>query len=58
MKSRLDVQVRGKAVVIGSRVPPREGWAKMARRMRAQGDDRLIDEPTQTRFDDEKWRWR
>ena len=54
----VEIQVRRSAVVITSRAAPREGWAEAARQMRARGDDRLLDEPTRTRFDDEDWRWR
>jgi antitoxin MazE len=35
----------------------RSGWAAAAKRMRARGDDRLLDEPTSTRFDQEEWEW-
>jgi antitoxin MazE len=36
----------------------RKGWAAAAHRMRARSDDRLLDEPTATRFDHEEWKWR
>ena len=36
----------------------REGWADAARTMRERGDDRLLDAPVATRFDQEGWRWR
>jgi antitoxin MazE len=36
---------------------PRAGWADAAKRMRAAGDDVLLDEVTPTRFDDETWKW-
>jgi antitoxin MazE len=36
---------------------PRVGWADAAKRMRAAGDDVLLDETTPTRFDDEEWKW-
>jgi len=35
----------------------RVGWAEAAKRMRAAGDDRLLDEPTPTRFDGGDWKW-
>ena len=40
----------------GSR--PRAGWAAAARRMREQDEDRLLDPPTPTRFDEKEWKWR
>jgi antitoxin MazE len=36
----------------------RKGWAAAAQRMHAHSDDRLLDEPTTTRFDREDWEWR
>lgn len=36
----------------------RKGWAAAAQRMRARSDDRLLDEPTTTRFDREEWEWK
>jgi antitoxin MazE len=54
----VELQVRGGAVVISSRRRPRAGWAEAARRLREGGEDRLLDRPTPTRFDDEEWRWR
>lgn len=58
LEDEVEVQVRGSAVVISSRQRPRAGWAEAARRMRERGDDRLLDAPTPTRFEDEEWRWR
>ena len=40
----------------GSR--PRAGWAAAARRMREQDEDRLLDPPTPTKFDEKEWKWR
>jgi antitoxin MazE len=36
----------------------RRGWATAAQRMCARSEDRLLDEPTPTRFDREEWEWR
>jgi len=45
-------------VVVSSAWAPRTGWADAARLMHERGDDRLLDAPTGTRFDDKEWRWR
>ena len=58
LDEQVEVQVRGGAVVISSRAAARTGWADAARLMRERGDDRLLDAPTRTRFDDKEWRWR
>ena len=47
----------GRLVVQAAR-HPRSGWAAAARRMRAHGDDRLLDGLTSTKFDREEWEWR
>ena len=46
----------GRLVVSGAR-GTRAGWSQAAREMRAREEDRLLDEPTVTRFDQELWRW-
>ena len=48
---------RGRLVVQAAR-HPRGGWAAAAKRMRARGDDRLLDPSTSTKFDYEEWEWR
>jgi antitoxin MazE len=58
LKEELEVQVREGAVVIRSHRRPRAGWAGAARQMRERGDERLLDEPTATRFDRSEWHWR
>jgi len=47
----------GRIVVRGIR-RTREGWADAARAMHQRGDDRLLDAPAATRFDEEAWEWR
>jgi antitoxin MazE len=37
---------------------PRAGWAEAARAMQKRGEDKLLDRPTATRFDQEEWEWR
>lgn len=37
---------------------PRAGWAEAARAMQKRGEDKLLDGPTATRFDQEEWEWR
>lgn len=35
----------------------RRGWTEAAREMRAAGDDRLLDPPLDTSFDEQEWEW-
>jgi antitoxin MazE len=46
----------GRLIVRAARAA-RAGWAEAARSMHAQGDDRLLDAPTSSRFDDKEWQW-
>ena len=46
----------GRLVVQAAR-GPRFGWAGAAKAMHVRGEDRLLDEHTSTRFDDETWQW-
>jgi antitoxin MazE len=45
-------------IVIESADRPRAGWEDAAAAMRAVGDDKLLDTPTATVFDDAEWEWR
>ena len=47
----------GRLVVVGAK-RPRDGWAAVARKMRERGDDKLLDPPRPTKFDDVEWEWR
>jgi antitoxin MazE len=58
LREEVEVQVRKGELVIRSPREVRAGWAEAARRMRERGEDRLLDRPTRTRFDDAEWRWR
>lgn len=58
LQEEVDLQVREGAVILSSRKRPRAGWAEAARDMVGRGDDRLLDQPTPTRFDDAEWHWR
>ena len=57
LTDQVDIRAREGVIVIQRVGRPREGWAEAARQMRERKDDRLIDEPTATRFDDEEWQW-
>ena len=57
LTDEVEVRVRAGAVIIMAARRPRSGWAEAARQMRHRGEDRLLDEPVTTRFDDAEWRW-
>lgn len=54
---QVELRVRDGAVVIMSTTRPRAGWDEAARQMRQRDEDRLLEEPTPTHFDEEDWKW-
>ncbi len=57
LTEEVELDIRDGAVVIARAVRPRSGWADAADKMRARNDDRLLDSPTPTRFDEKEWTW-
>lgn len=57
LSEEVEIRVRAGTVVITSVAEPRAGWSDAARRLHESGEDRLIDQPTPTRFDEEEWEW-
>ena len=58
LEDEVELQAEPGRILISKAAQPRAGWAEAARRMRAEGEDRLLDPPTATRFDKEDWKWR
>lgn len=58
LKEEVQLRVRDGALIITSETRPRSGWADAARQVREQNQDRLLDEPTATEFDQKGWQWR
>ena len=58
LPEEVELQAERGRIVISAARRPRAGWAEAARRMRARGEDRLVDPPVATRFDREDWQWR
>ena len=58
LEDEVDLQAEPGRILISKTAHPRTGWAEAARRMRAQGEDRLLDPPMATQFDKEEWKWR
>jgi antitoxin MazE len=57
LTDEVELRVRDGAIVIARVVSARSGWAEAARRMRERDEDRLLDAPTPTRFDEREWKW-
>ena len=56
LDDEVEFQAESGRILISKTTKPRAGWAEAAQRMREQGEDRLIDPPTPTRFDKEEWK--
>jgi antitoxin MazE len=57
LTDEVDLDVRDGAVIIARASTARSGWANAARQMRQFDEDRLLDAPTPTRFDEKEWQW-
>jgi antitoxin MazE len=58
LPEEVELQAEPGRLVVRPARGPRAGWAMAARAMRSAGEDRLLDAPTRTKFDDEEWEWR
>lgn len=57
LREEVELYAEPGRIVVRSVESPREGWAEAARVIRKRGDDRLLDPPTPTRFDEDEWEW-
>ena len=57
LTEEVELGVRDGAVVIARVTSARSGWAAAASQMRQRDEDRLLDTPTPTRFDEKEWEW-
>lgn len=55
LSDEVEIRVCEGAIVITSSERPRVGWAEAARKLRKRGDDRLLNMPSSTRFDEKEW---
>jgi len=57
LSEEVELRAEPGRLIVKSARRPRQGWAEEARRMHERGDDRLLDEPIPTHFDEEEWEW-
>lgn len=55
--NEVEIAIQRGTIVIRSISRPRNGWAEQFRAMAEQGDDQLLDKPTQTKWDRSEWVW-
>jgi antitoxin MazE len=53
----VELEAERDRIVIRSARQPRQGWDDAFKAMAAEGDDRLLDPPLSTKFDEEEWDW-
>jgi antitoxin MazE len=57
LPDEVEIRARNGAIIISAASRPRVGWAEAAKRAHIRDEDRLLDAPTRTRFDDDEWEW-
>ncbi|MEZ5064155.1 MAG: AbrB/MazE/SpoVT family DNA-binding domain-containing protein [bacterium] len=57
LSEEVDLEVRGGEIVISPAERPRRGWAEAAQTLRGDDEERLLDEPIPTTFDEKEWEW-
>ena len=54
LTDEVEIRAQGGALIITAVQSPRAGWAEAAAKY---GPSKLIDPPSNTKFDDEEWTW-
>jgi antitoxin MazE len=57
LPEEVELQAEHGRLIVRAARAARAGWAEAAMSMHTRGDDRLLDAPTSSRFDDKEWRW-
>ncbi len=57
LTDEVEIRVEGDQLIIQSRRSPRQDWEALFSAMAKNADDRLLDEPLPTRWDEEEWSW-
>jgi antitoxin MazE len=57
LTDEVELRIHAGAITIRSAAGARAGWAEAAKLMHERGDDRLLDPPTSTHFDEKEWTW-
>ncbi len=53
----VEMAVESDQIVIRPTHRPRNNWEQQMRALADQGDDKLMDQPTPTRWEQEAWEW-
>ncbi len=58
LTEEVELQAEPGRLVVQALRRTRAGWAEAAEQMRLHDDDRVLDAPVRTRFDETEWEWR
>ena len=57
LEDDVELRVIDSGILIENVGTPRSGWAEAATQLSERGEDKLLDEPVPTEFDDSEWTW-
>lgn len=57
LREEVELYAEPGRIVVRSVESPRAGWAEAAKAVRERAEDRLLDPPQPTRFDEDEWEW-
>ena len=57
LTDEVELRMQAGVITIRAATGARAGWAEAAKLMRSRNDDRLLDLPVATRFDEDEWEW-
>ena len=57
LTDRVELRAEPGKLTVSAVRSPRSGWTEAAREAHVAGDDRLLNPPFQTDFDESDWRW-
>ena len=57
LEDEVQLRIVESGLLIEGASRPRAGWEKAAQKLRAKGEDGLLDEPGPSDFDESEWEW-
>lgn len=58
LPDEVELEAENGRLIVRAAREARAGWADAAKSMHARGEDRLLDAPTSSEFDEQDWQWR
>jgi antitoxin MazE len=57
LEDDVELRVIESGIIIENVGTPRSGWAEAAAQLSERGEDKLLDQPIPTEFDESEWTW-